>query len=131
VIVDSSALVAVMLGEPDAERLLELMDEPGPVGVGAPTLVETGIVLAARLGPQARTLLGRLSEEIGMVAVPFGDDHVRVAGDAWARFGRGRHPAGLNFGDCMSYATARIAARPLLCVGDDFRQTDLPLVGLT
>lgn len=126
-IVDSSAVVAVLLRQPGYERLLErLADAPG-AGIGMPTLAETGIVLTARIGDRARTLLARFVDEADLVAVPFVDEHWPAAIDAYARFGRGRHPAGLNFGDCLTYATARIAGEPLLCLGEDFAKTDLEL----
>jgi ribonuclease VapC len=60
-------------------------------------------------------------------AVPFGDAHYGTAVEAWLRFGKGRHPAGLNFGDCLSYATARLAGQPLLCTGEDFSKTDIEI----
>lgn len=100
------------------------------VGVGAPTLVETAAVLGARI-PEARHLLDDFLRRVEAQVVPFGVDHWEVARGAYERFGKGRHPAGLNLGDCFSYATARVAGRPLLCVGDDFPLTDLPLVPLT
>ena len=126
-IVDSSALIAVLLRQPGFEPVLErLAAEPG-AGVGAPTLAETGIVLAARVGDRGRTLLGRLVAEAALAPIPFADHHWPVAIDAYARFGKGRHPAGLNFGDCLTYAVARVADEPLLCVGDDFARTDLAL----
>jgi ribonuclease VapC len=127
VIVDSSAVIAVLLRQPGYEPVLEeLAREPG-AGIGAPTLVETGVVLAAKLGVTGRTLLARFLHESGLVVVPFGEEHWSVAVDAFARFGKGRHPAGLNFGDCLAYATARLADEPLLCLGDDFAKTDLAL----
>jgi ribonuclease VapC len=127
VIVDSSAIVAVLLREPGYGRLLTSLTAASVAAVGAPTLTETGIVLAARLGIAGKTLLARFVQESGMVIVPFGQEHWDVAVDAFLRFGKGRHPAGLNFGDCMTYAVARIAQMPLLCVGDDFSKTDLIL----
>jgi len=126
-IVDSSALVAIVFEEPGYEPLLEKLQAPGPVGLGAPTAVETTIVLSARLGRDARGLLARLVQEGEIAIVPFGEAHYGAALDAWLRFGKGRHPASLNLGDCMAYATATLAGRPLLCVGDDFAQTDLEL----
>lgn len=128
-IVDSSALVAVILGEPGHERLLDALGVHD-AGVSAATLAETGIVLAARLGIAGRTLLARFVEESGMEVVPFSDRHWGVAAEAFLRFGKGRHPARLNFGDCLTYATARLAGEPLLCVGDDFSRTDLELVAI-
>ncbi len=126
-IVDSSALVTVLLREPGHERVLARLIEEPVAGVGAPTLAETGIVLAWRMGVAGRTMLARFVQEVGLVVVPFGDEHWGVAADAFLRFGKGRHAARLNYGDCLTYAVARLADEPLLCIGDDFAQTDLPL----
>lgn len=126
-IVDSSAIVAVLLKEPGWEGVVERLTGASSRLVGAPTLAETAIVLAARLGVAGRTLLARFVQESELVVVPFGEHHWGAAADAFLRYGRGRHPAGLNFGDCMTYATARLAGQPLLCLGDDFAQTDLTL----
>lgn len=126
-ILDSSAVVAVVLGEPGHERLIEALSAEDAPGIGAPTVAETGIVLAAKLGVQGRTLLARFLAENDCVVIPFDDEHWNVAVDASLRFGKGRHAAALNFGDCLTYAIARLADEPLLCVGDDFRQTDLAI----
>lgn len=126
-IVDSSALVAALLREPGHEAVLELLGDEQAVGVGAATLAETGIVLAARMGVRGRTLLARFAEEMELVVVPLSHEHWGVAVDAFLRYGKGRHPARLNYGDCLTYAVARLADEPLLCVGDDFPQTDLSL----
>lgn len=125
-IVDSSALVAVVFQEPDHERIIDKLVESKATGVGTPTLVETGIVLGARLRKDARSLLTRMLDELDIVEVPFGEAHWREALAAYRRFGRGRHRANLNFGDCLSYAVARLAGEPLLFAGDDFAATDLP-----
>jgi ribonuclease VapC len=127
VILDSSAIVAILLREPGHESLLERLAEAQQAGVGAPTLAGAGIVLSARLGVTGKTLLARFVQESGLVIVPFGDEHWRAAIDAFLRFGKGRHPAGLNFGDCLAYAAASLAGQPLLCRGDDFAQTDIEL----
>jgi ribonuclease VapC len=127
VILDSSALVAIVLQEPDAERLLQRMREASYLAIGAATLLETGIVLSARLQEDARGLLARLLQESGITVVDVTEAHVGVAMDAWLRYGKGRHPASLNFGDCLSYAISVVAGAPLLCVGDDFPQTDCEL----
>jgi ribonuclease VapC len=124
-IVDSSAIIAIVLREPGWEGLVDEIARDPLCGIGAPTLVETGIVLTAKMGPKARVTLSRLLQEAGMTIVPFADEHWRVAVDAYARFGKGRHPAGLNFGDCLTYAVARLVEQPLLFVGDDFRKTDV------
>lgn len=127
-ILDSSAIVAVLLKEPGYESLLGHLAENSESGVGAPTLVETGIVLTARLGPSGETLLARFvqSQELAVIAV--GDEHWQTAVQAFMSFGKGRHPAALNFGDCLTYAVARLSGEPLLCVGEDFTKTDLDLV---
>lgn len=124
-IVDSSALVALVLeeeGVEDLERKLVLSDSSA---IGTPTLAETGIVLASRLGRDPQGLLARLLHEFDIIEVPFGESHWREALGAHQRFGRGRHPASLNFGDCLTYAVASLAQEPLLFVGEDFALTDL------
>ncbi len=126
-IADSSALVAVVIEEPEFEAVWDRLGAAENVGVGAPTFFEAVMVLRARLGPGGRTLLGAVSEQIGLEVLAFDDRHWPVALDAFTRFGKGRHRAGLNFGDCMAYATATVAGEPLLCVGDDFALTDLEL----
>lgn len=128
-ILDSSAIIGVLLREPGCESLLQRLAEADVVAVGVPTLTETGIVLCARLGPTGKSLLGRFVQESGAVTIAFGDEHWGAAVDAYMRFGKGRHPAALNFGDCMTYATARVAGQPLLCLGEDFARTDIELAG--
>lgn len=93
--------------------------------MGAPTLAEAGIVLTARMGRNAIGPLARFTQELDVVTVAFGDEHWKEAVDAFDRYGRGRHRASLNFGGCMTYAVARLADEPLLCVGEEFRLTDL------
>jgi ribonuclease VapC len=127
VILDSSAIVAILLRQPNFERVLEQVAGADVVGAGTPTLAETGIVLEARVGRTGRTLLARFIQESGLIAVPFGEAQWRTAVDAFARFGRGRHPAALNFGDCVAYATARLAGEPLLCLDHELAKTDLAL----
>ena len=82
-------------------------------------------MLTAKLGRAAPGLLARLVQEVDLTVVPFGPQHWAAAVDAYTRFGKGRHPAGLNFGDCLTYAIARGANQPLLFVGNDFSKTDL------
>jgi ribonuclease VapC len=127
VILDTSAILAVLFAEPEREELLDKISDARIVGIGAPTLVESGIVLSARLGERGSAALARVVERAALVVVPFEAHHWPVAVDAWLRFGRGRHQASLNFGDCLAYATARIAGEPLLCKGEDFAETDLAL----
>ena len=126
-ILDSSALVAVLLREPGWQALLGRIAADEAAAVGAPTLAEAGLVLTARLGRDARRLLSAFVREAGITVIPFVEEHARVAVEAYARYGKGRHPAALNFGDCLTYAVARLAGQPLLCVGDDFPRTDIPI----
>lgn len=123
-IVDSSALIAIVLREPGWEALAEKLST-SPAGTGAPTLAEAGIVLTAKLGPRGRSLLARVVQEARVAVIPFTDEHWPIAIDAYARFGKGRHAAGLNFGDCLTYAAARLANQPLIYVGENFAKTDL------
>ena len=108
-IVDTSAIVCIFLRQPGHETLTAKLAAAHAAGIGTPTLAETGIVLAAKLESDPRGLLARFLQELEIVTVPFGDRHWREAIDAFRRFGKGRHPASLNFGDCMTYATARLA----------------------
>ena len=124
-IVDSSALVAIAFAEPGYQELITKLAGAPSAGIGTPTLAETGVVLAARLGQDSRDLVVRLLDEFSIEEIPFGDRHWREAVDAYLRFGRGRHKARLNLGDCLTYAVARLANEPLLFVGDDFPETDL------
>jgi ribonuclease VapC len=126
-IIDTSAVVAVVFRESGFEELVAKLAAADYTAVGAPTAAETGIVLSTRLRHDARGLLARLLGEWGAEVVPFGDDHWKEAIDAYQRYGRGRHRAALNFGDCLSYAVAKLAGQPLLCVGGDFAKTDIEL----
>jgi len=125
VIVDTSALVAITFAEPGYQELVAKLAGAPSAGIGTPTLAETGVVLAARLGHDSRDLVIRLLDEFSIEEIPFGDRHWREAVDAYLRFGKGRHKARLNVGDCLTYAVARLANEPLLFVGDDFPETDL------
>lgn len=125
-ILDTSVIVAIALREPGFERLVDRLRSANTIGIGTPTLVEAGMVLSARLGVEPQALLDRFLRDFGVTPVAFGEQHWREALEAFRRFGKGRHPAALNFGDCLSYAAARLADRPLLFVGDDFPRTDIP-----
>jgi ribonuclease VapC len=124
-ILDSSAVVAVVFRESGHEELDEKMRDAEVLAIGAPTLVETGMVLIGKYGHAAKSTISRFRESLEIVVIPFGVGHFEAAAEAFSRFGKGQHPAALNYGDCMAYATARIAGRPLLYVGNDFAQTDI------
>jgi ribonuclease VapC len=126
-ILDASVVVAVILGEPQAASFQEKLIAADEIAIGAPTLVEAGMVLSHRLGPVATALLERFLVELAVVVLPFAEGHWRQAVEAHRRFGKGHHPAALNFGDCLAYASARSAGLPLLAAGEDFSRTDLDL----
>ncbi len=123
--VDSSALIAILFSEPGYSSLVDFVLEADTVRVGAPTLTETCLVVAGRRGKPALREVEALVREMGIIVVPFGEEEWRVAVAAFQRFGRGRHKASLNFGDCLAYATASVAEDVLLFVGDDFAHTDI------
>jgi ribonuclease VapC len=124
-VLDSSAIVAVCLRQPGYERLISKIDAAALIVVGVPTLLETFMVLTARLGHDARPLVYSFLRRLQSEIVPFNEEHLDAAATAFLRFGRGRHPAALNFGDCMSYAVASVAGMPLLFIGEDFSRTDI------
>lgn len=126
-ILDTSAVLATLLREPEAATFATLISEAQGVGIAGPTLVEAGIVLGGRLG-FGSALLHRFLQEAQVSVIPFGEPHWYTAVTAYNDYGKGRHAAGLNFGDCFSYATAKLTQQPLLCKGNDFNQTDLELV---
>jgi ribonuclease VapC len=128
--IDTSAIVAVVGAEVDAPKLLAKLEGRDLLTVGAPTLVEASMVLGGRTGAAGIEALRRFAQRHTLVIVPYGRAHWDVAADAFLRYGKGRHPAALNFGDCLTYAVAKIAGEPLLCLGNDFAQTDLELVRL-
>jgi ribonuclease VapC len=125
VIVDTSALVAILAVEPDRDAYLEAINDADECSIAAPTLLETSIVLR-RFGPQVSVGLDQFIREAGISVLPFESEQLVAARDADRQFGRATgHPAKLNFGDCFAYAAAIVTGRPLLFKGDDFRSTDV------
>jgi ribonuclease VapC len=108
---DSSALVAILFGEFDHLELVDRILEADVVRIGAPTVTETAMVLTGRSRKPGRPAVARLLRKLDVTTVPFTAEHHDLAARAFERFGRGRHKAALNFGDCMSYAVARLARR--------------------
>jgi ribonuclease VapC len=125
--VDTSALVAVVLGEEDAELFLEALQD-GEARLSAVSWVEAQVVVEARQGLDAARDLQLLVEATIDHIVPVDEVHAAAAVTAWRRFGRGRHPAALNLGDCFAYALARLDGVPLLFKGDAFAQTDVEVL---
>lgn len=125
-VVDTSAMVAIMAGEPGGEWLADELARASDRIIAAPTAVELGIVLEART-PGAAGIGRRALLDAGVRVIPFGEQLAERAVDAWRRFGKGRHRAALNLGDCCVYALAEDTGYPILCTGDDFALTDLPV----
>jgi ribonuclease VapC len=125
VILDTSAIVSVLTEEIGHEDIVRRASAASMLAVGTPTLAETAMVLSSRLGKDSRRLLNNFVRRMEVEVIPFTAEHYEVAVDAFERFGKGRHPAALNFGDCLSYAVARLSGLPLLYTGDDFARTDL------
>jgi ribonuclease VapC len=125
-VIDTSALLAIALGEPVQRRLLDSLESAGARSLSSVSLLEAGIVVRARLGESALTLLNRLVDELVSEVVPFDEAQARLAITAFGRFGKGMgHRAQLNFGDCAVYALASTRHEPVLATGNDFKATDL------
>ncbi len=124
-ILDTSAIIAILCGEPDAERYLAAMQNADRLAVGAPTLVEAGIVAHAKLGDDGPADLEHFLRRLHVDVLPFGETEASIARHAFRAYGKGRHPARLNFGDCLSYAMAAACNEPLLYQGEDFSRTPL------
>ena len=125
-IVDTSAIVAIALHEPQRAALLDVLFDAAHPKMSAATLVEIGAVLTRRLTPEDFRRVERLIAQLGIETVPFDAEQAASATRAYRDFGRGSgHPAGLNLGDCYSYALADVTGEPLLFVGDDFAHTDI------
>lgn len=125
IVIDTSALLAVALAEADARKFAEVLNRATKVLMPAAVFLESSIVLLARKGEGGLLELNKFIHDFSINVASFDHSQARLAQDAFVRYGKGRHRAGLNFGDCMVYATARGEALPLLFKGDDFRLTDI------
>lgn len=123
--IDSSALIAILFAEPNHLDVLDRILEADGARVGSPTLVETTMVFIARRGSGSGREVDELVKELGITVVPFGEPEWHAATAAFQKYGRGRHRASLNFGDCLAYAAASVAGDSLLFVGDDFTHTGI------
>ena len=128
-VLDSSAIVALVTNEPGAQDIRGAIESAEILLVGAPTLFETTMVLTKLFGIHTQNHVVSLLSAMGAEIVPFSAEHSEMAHDAFLKFGKGRHPASLNYGDCMSYAISRVAGHPLLFTGRDFTKTDISPVG--
>lgn len=125
IVVDTSALFAILTGEPERDRLVEAIATSDRCFLSAATHVEIGIVISSRYGPAGQHYLYTFLSRADIETHPVDAQQAETAITAYRRFGKGVHPAGLNFGDCFSYALARTLDVPLLFKGDDFSQTDI------
>jgi ribonuclease VapC len=124
-VIDSSALIAILRREPEEQEFRNAIKLASSRLLSASTRVETGIVALGLAGEMGLEQADALLDTLRVETVPLSADHARLAIHAFRHFGKGRHPAGLNFGDCFSYALAKATGEPLLFKGDDFSQTDV------
>ena len=124
-VLDTSVLVAILFGEDDADDYAAAIERDNIRLISSATVLETSIVVESELGEEGGWELDLLLQKAGIEVVPFSDEHLGIARHAWRTFGKGRHPAGLNFGDCFSYALSKAAGEPLLFKGRDFSKTDV------
>ena len=124
-VIDSSAIVAILRLEPEASRFSRLISRSDSRRIAGPNLLEITMVMSNQFGEASIVLVDGFLASAGIDIIPFTAEHAAVARQAFLRYGKGRHPAGLNFGDCIAYATARLEMMPLLFKGDDFRHTDV------
>jgi ribonuclease VapC len=127
IVVDTSAVLAVLVGEPDAAVYAKAIAEADPPLISAASVVEVGTVMLNRHGPRALTKVNRLLQEAGFQVESVTAQHAHQALEAYAAYGKGQNrKAGLNYGDCFSYALAKVTGLPLLFKGKDFSATDIP-----
>ncbi len=126
-VIDSSALVAIFLAEPERANYLALIEDSEVRLISAVNVFEAAMVLESRRGDAMGRELDLFIIRQQLEIVPFDADHIAIARQAFRRFGKGQHPAALNFGDCFAYALAKLRGEPLLAKGNDFRKTDIPM----
>jgi ribonuclease VapC len=125
VILDTSAIAAILFAEEEEDRFLDAMVGAPKLRISAATLVEATMVIEGRGGPDMADVIDALLLRVGAEVCPVTAETARIARDGWRRFGKGRHRARLNLGDCFAYALAQERGEPLLFKGDDFAQTDV------
>lgn len=128
VVIDTSALLAILLGEQERKQFLELLSESGTRLLSAANALETAIVVESRRGESGGRELDLFLHRSGIEIVAVNEEQFTLARYAWRKYGKGRHRAALNFGDCFAYALAKISSDTLLAKGEDFSRTDLQLV---
>jgi ribonuclease VapC len=128
-VIDTSVLVAVLFGEPEAVRLAEAIAQDSIRLISTASVLEASLVVESELGEAGGRELDLLLLKAAIETVPFNAEQLAIARDAWRRYGKGRHPAGLNYGDCFSYALSQATGEALLFKGGDFSQTDVAVGG--
>ncbi|WP_431858306.1 type II toxin-antitoxin system VapC family toxin [Azospirillum sp.] len=124
-VIDSSAIIAILLGEPEGQALASKIASATKRLMSASTALELTVVTEHRTGLAGTDILARFLERSGITIVPFDAEQLAAAQVACRRYGKGHHPAALNFGDCFSYALSKTSGLPLLFKGDDFARTDV------
>ena len=127
-VLDTSAILAILFDEPDAELIEDAIAEDPIRLLSAAAFLETAIVVEARIGENGGRELDLFLHAAGVDVVAVDAEQAEIARQGWRRFGKGRHPASLNFGDCFSYALSLTSGEPLLFCGEDFAQTDVGTV---
>lgn len=126
-VIESSALLAIFQHEPERRAFIEAIESADLARMSVASFVETSIVIESRYGAEGLRDLDRFMSRAGIELIPVDEEQGHLARSAFSRFGKGRHRAGLNYGDCFSYAAAISLSEPLLCKGDDFIYTDAPI----
>ena len=126
-VIDTSALMAILFDEPERHHFNELIESDETRLISAGTLLEAALVVESRRGEAAGRELDLLLHRAQVSVVPFDADQAEIARAAWRKYGKGRHAANLNYGDCYAYALATVSEEPLLAKGNDFSRTDIPL----
>lgn len=127
-VIDTSAILAILKAEPERRVFIEAIESADCVRMSVASFVETSIVVESRSGAEGLRDLDRFLSRANIELIPVDQEQGHLARSAFSRFGKGRHRAGLNFGDCFAYAAAIHLGEPLLCKGEDFIHTDVPIV---
>lgn len=126
-VIDTSAVLAIFLDEPERGQFIDAILQAGRRQISAATVLETGIVLESKRGESAGREFDLFAVRTNLEIVPVDAEQVEAARSAWRRFGKGRHAAALNFGDCFTYGLAKLSGEPVLAKGSDFASTDIEL----
>jgi ribonuclease VapC len=129
-VIDTSAILAILQREPERRSFLEAIEVADSTRMSVASFVESSIVIESRHGADGLRDLDRFISRAGIELIPVDREQGQLARAAFSRFGKGRHRAGLNYGDCFSYAAAISLEQPLLCKGDDFIHTDVPILDI-